>query len=395
MNDSRKGRPQTGSSNAPKKAGGGGGPPKGVDVKVLVAEGRDAVDSGDIKAARKALNSAQSRAPKDRGVLLLKALVLCAEDNGEAALDALDEAMVLFDDDVALVATKAFILLDVIGDPEEALPLLEECIDYCAEHEGGASQDGEELDGLRVELGLRLVDALLALGDVNAAIAAGKNVVDLTAGSEDHPEDEALARASLARALLAAGDVDGARREAALAVKGDVEVAEVHAVFGRVAVVVGDEEGAARAFARAHALDAEGGLPPKLDAAAFKARFDAVVRAFPEPLRGYVTSLPITFAPRADVERLKGLQRSPETPMLFDGDIRKSTAEGGSADPFAHKPTAVVVYQRSLETLCRSDAELDELITAVVVEGVGMFLGLEFDEDLKDFAEAADEDDDE
>jgi tetratricopeptide (TPR) repeat protein len=380
-------RPASSSSGAPGKPAAGHGAGKiagnvAIIVADLVGQGRDAVERGDIKAARRALDGATSRAPKDRDVMVLKALVRAADGDAEEALEVLDVAIDRFPDDVALVAHKAFILLDDIGDPEEALPLLQECLAIL----GGGGHDDDA--GLDTELRLRLIDANLALGDVEAAIEAGRNAVAGAANADD-VSTQAFARSSLARALMAAGDLPGARAEADLAVAGCPDNADVHAVLGRVAITAGDDEAAARAFARAVALDPDQGQPPRLSAKAFKARFEGAVADLPHPLRGYVQGLPWQFVEHADVSRLDAMQRSPETPLLLDGPLR----EPGSGDPFRHRPTAAVVYQRSLETLCRADDELEDMIIAVVVEGVGMFLGLEFDEDLENYAEVDDSDD--
>ena len=226
-------RPASSSSGAPGKPAAGHVAGKiagnvAIIVADLVGQGRDAVERGDIKAARRALDGATSRAPKDRDVMVLKALVLAADGDAEEALEVLDVAIDRFPDDVALVAHKAFILLDDIGDPEEALPLLQECLAIL----GGGGHDDDA--GLDTELRLRLIDANLALGDVEAAIEAGRNAVAGAANADD-VSDQAFARSSLARALMAAGDLPGARAEADLAVAGCPDNADVHAVLGRVA----------------------------------------------------------------------------------------------------------------------------------------------------------------
>jgi len=382
MNDSsRPGRPGS-STSAPGKAGGRGVPKVAANVALvvtdLVGQGREAIERGDIDAARRALNGASSRAPKHRDVMVLKALVLSAEGDPEAALDVLDDAMDMFPDDVAVAAHKAFILLDEIGDPEEALPLLQGCLDTLKE--GGHDEDA----GLDVELGLRLVDAQLALGDVDGAVAAGRDVV-VAAGSGDAAP---LAHASLARSLMAAGKLDAARAEADLAVTSGPDNFETWTVLGRVAITMGDDATADKAFGRAFTLEPELGQPPRLSPAAFKAAFDSAVMVLPQPLRGYVQKLPLSFVLHADAARLDALERSPETPFLVDGPLR----EPGSGDPYAHQPTAAVIYQRSLESLCGDVEELEGMIIAVVVEGVGMFLGLDFGEDLTSYTEVMDDD---
>ena len=61
--------------------------------------------------------------------------------------------------------------------------------------------------------------------------------------------------------------------------------------------------------------------------------------------------------------------------------------DSGGSDPFKHLPTDVVIYQRNLESLVGDADELDDAIAAVVVESIGMFLGLDFEEDLKSFVD--------
>jgi tetratricopeptide (TPR) repeat protein len=355
-------------------------------VADLVAVGQSAVDRGDIDAAVRALNGAASRAPKDRGVLHLKALVLSAEGDPEAALEVLDLAIDRFPDDIALVADKVFILLDEIGDAEEALPLLHECIARLGADDASIDGDGDHNDDvLLLELSLRLVDAHLALGDVKDAVGAANDAIAVADGG-DH--NDGLARAALARALMASGDLVGARENAERAVDAANDDADVLTVLGRVCITAGDDDGAAAAFERARAIDPDALLPPRLSPAAFQGRVDDVVAGFPQPLRGYVQKLNITYALHADVERLRRLERSPETPFLLDGPERAT----GGRDPFSHRPTGAVMYQRSVETLCGHEEELDDAIAAVLVEGVGMFLGLDFDEDLAGFVDIFAED---
>lgn len=348
-------------------------------VAELVTRGRDALDDGDLVAARKALVGAASRLPRDRDVLLLRATLLCAEDEVEAALDVIDGALEIFPNDISLLSAKAFMLLDVVGDVEEALPILDDCLAECKKL--GASLPGGT--DLMLELSLRRVDALMALGDVAAAVAAGHAAIAAAADAAGEAEsaDEAnenlgLAHAALARGLLASGDLAGAKREiASAAAKADL--GEIDTTAGRIAVVAGDDAAAKAAFARAFEKDPDNGLPPFLSSAVFRGRFDAVVNTLPPKLQDYVGRWPLVFAERSDVARLTALGRSPETPLLLEG------TPPTSGDPFLTLPTTAIVHQRNLESLAPDDGDsFDEVVLAVVVESIGSFLGVEFDEDL-------------
>lgn len=357
-----------------------------VDVDAIVERGRSALEAGDLDGARKALASAAARAENARDVLLLKAMVQCADDDVDGAIDTMDVVIAAHPDDVGLVASKAFLLLDAAGDPEGALPLLHEVLAFADEHEAHSEEEEDDLAGIVVEVSLRLVDAELAVGNVDSAIAAANDCVVIAKGFDE----EGLARAALARALLASGDVDGAAEEAKVAKATGPGHAIVFVVAGRVAVVQGDEASAAKDFAAAHALDAAVAVPPKLSAAEFKAAVDAAVAALPDPLGAYVKSIGLVVAERADVERLVDGERSPETPLLLEGPLRMP----GSGDPFQHRPTAAVLYQRSVEVLCEDD-DVKDVITAVLIEVVSGFLGLEFEDDLAAFHELVGDDDDE
>jgi hypothetical protein len=187
---------------------------------------------------------------------------------------------------------------------------------------------------------------------------------------------------------MAAGKLDAARAEADLAVTSGPDNFETWTVLGRVAITMGDDATADRAFGRAFILEPELGQPPRLSPADFKAAFDSALGVLPQPLRGYVQKLPLSFVLHADAARLDALERSPETPFLIEGPLR----EPRSGDPYTHQPTDAVVYQRSLESLCGDVEELEGMIIAVVLEGVGMFLGLDFGEDLTSYTEVMDDD---
>jgi predicted Zn-dependent protease with MMP-like domain len=52
----------------------------------------------------------------------------------------------------------------------------------------------------------------------------------------------------------------------------------------------------------------------------------------------------------------------------------------GSADPWTHLPSSIVLFQRNLERFARSRDELAEEIAVTLVHEVGHFLGLDEDE---------------
>ncbi len=347
-----------------------------VVVKDLVDLGRDALMRGDLDAALRAVNGASSRAPHDREVLRLKAALLAAEGDHEAALEVLETAAGRYRHDVNIVMDQIAILLDDIGDAEEALPLIRDCLSRLSE----GDDDDDDRRARRAELMLRAVDAHLALGNVDDAVRVAEDAV---AAAGDDDVGGAFARAALARAVLAGGDVDAALVHAEAAAEGCRDSADIFVVVGRVKSVKGDDAGASAAFARARELDDDAPLPPRLSASDFAARVASVCAALPQPMKGYIKKLTFTHILHSDVERLKKLERSPETPMLLDGPVRDS----GGTDPFKHLPTDVVIYQRNLESLVGEADELDDAIAAVVVESIGMFLGLDFEEDLKTFVD--------
>ncbi len=355
-----------------------------VDVGAILERGRTALEAGDLDAAREAVVSAALMAKDDRDVLLLQALVLCADEDVDGALDAMDRAIAAHPDDVALVASKAFLLLDAAGDPEGALPLLEEVLAFAEEHEAASPEEEDDLAALVIEVSLRLVDAELATGNVDNAVAAASGAVEIAKGFDE----EGRARCALARAFMSGGDVDAAADEVAAAKVVDPDNADVYVVSARVNVVRGKDKEADADFAAAAAKDPARKIPPKLSTKDFKAKVDAAIAILPEPLGGYVRSWGLTIVERADVDRLIESERSPETPLLLEGPLRMP----GSGDPFAHKPTGAVLFQRSVEVLCEDDA-VEDVVTAIFVEVTGGFLGLEFEDDLGAFHEMFDADD--
>ena len=350
-------------------------------MAVLAARGRQALDDGDLDGARAGLAAALERAPADRDVLLLQALVQVAGGDVDDAEASYDRLLRLFPDDLGLVASKAFFLLDVAGDAAAALPLLEEALAFAQEaDDGGDVEREDELAALCALIGRRLVEARLDAGDTEGAIAAAREALAIA-----YDDDS---RASLAAALFSAGELD----EAALVGDGagDSRCVPLQLMTARIAVARGDEELAALAFARAAALDDTVHPPPRLSAERFAAVFAGVCAELPEPLRTWLEDVPVDLSAVVDVARLRAAGRSPGTPLLIEGPQRLP----GSGDPFEHRPLSATLFQRNIELLTERADDVAAVLTAVLIEGCGIFLGLDVDDDDPALALSDDDDDD-
>jgi predicted Zn-dependent protease with MMP-like domain len=151
-------------------------------------------------------------------------------------------------------------------------------------------------------------------------------------------------------------------------------------LLGLLAERRGDAKAAARCLARATALDPEGYPPPvTVGRAAFERLVEQALEALPARVRDYLANVVITVEDWPADEDLLASEPplSPGSLGLFRG---APYGQKGSADPWSHLPSAIVIYQRNLERAVASREALVEEIRVTLLHEVLHFLGLDEDE---------------
>lgn len=342
--------------------------PDEAQIQSLVQQGRSGLADGDVGSARAAHGTLLAQAPGHRDTLLLGALLAAVDDDFERSRVALESALERYPGDLSVLVSAASLLLEVHMDPAAALPLLEEALSWLESAEPG---DAEALDALELDVRLRLSEAWGQLGVFERAREAAKAAWEMSG--------DPRTRFALARAHYALGDVEEAQEDLEALEDELGEEAEFAHLAGRVALARGDEAAAERAFRRAAAQDPEGyPLPPRLSPARFEAKVRAALRELPEPLSGYVADMPLELHALPDLLKLKAASPPlpPSAPLLLVG-------ERSPEAPFELLPERLVLFQRNVEVLAASEADIYDVLLSALAQAFTLFFkpyGAEEDE---------------
>lgn len=331
-----------------------------AELSQWILRGQHGLAAGDVDAARTAHAELLTRAPDHRDTLLLSAMLAALDDDFSRSREVLETALDLYPDDIAIRLTGASLLLDVHMDPQAAVPLLEDILMTLA---GAKSADPAKRQALELDVRLRLTEALSQAGDFEGALDAAQFALDRTG--------DVRARFALAQARYAYGDVESAGEELADVLREAGERADAWHLEGRVALSLGDEARAARAFERAAELDAEAyPVPPRLSPERFEARMRAAMRALPDPLSRYAAAMEVEFRAMPDLEALRAVEPPlpPSAPLFLEG----ARPEG---DPLSRLPEKMLIFQRNVEVLAASDDELEEVLLSALTQAFTLFLG--------------------
>lgn len=328
-------------------------------IHTWIQQGHNGLADGNVDAARDAHAKLQGSAPEHRDTLLLSALLAAVDNDLPRSKATLDSALDMYPDDLSIRLSGAQLLLDVHMDPNSAIPLLEDVLMSLA---SARPADASAKDALELDVRLQLTEAFAQAGDFESAVDAADFAFERT-GDE-------RARFSLARARYAYGDVDGAAADLAPALQVLKDRAEVWHLEGRVALSLGEDDRAQRAFQKAAELSPEDyPVPPRLEAAEFKSLLEQGFAMLPEPLRTYVDQMTvqIQFMPSLDELRNANPPLPPSAPLFLIGERK-------GENPLDSLPDSMIVFQRNVEVLSGSVEEINDVMLTALIQAFTLFL---------------------
>lgn len=316
----------------------------------ILTTGGEALGRGDLEAARAALKRAEEIDPIDRDVLLFRGALHMRTgelDVAEAAVEAVVEHH--GDDPIALYSA-AGMILDLDGDPEDALSLAEEA-DSLFEDMEIDPEDEAAARETRVDVLSLVSECRLGVGDRSGAQAAAEQALAL--GGEFAGAYTALGRATFARGQLAAAKAAFTR-----ALELDPEEGEVAWNLGWVNRLLGDDAAADKAFLHAARIDAEVfPLPGQFTEAFLRDVTTDIAVALESPFDDMLRDVPIVIAdlPAVEVDSERG-------PMAVVRVERESAAEDAPIK-------RLHVYRRNVEVMANdADAAVGVLEAHIVDE---------------------------
>jgi predicted Zn-dependent protease with MMP-like domain len=278
-------------------------------------------------------------------------------------------------------------LVDDPEDPETLLGLADLLISHLGEEHEALERGLETAEnGLRIadrlgatelvgELSLLAGTARNQLGDARGALAALERAHALLGDDVDVLLERGVALFELLR-------WDDARVQLEQVLELDPEEAWAHHYLGLVAERAGDARASERHLARARKLAPESFPPPvTLTAEEFDRAVEDALAKLPEKVTRYLSNVAIAVD---DVPADDDLQGSdpPLSPTILGVFRGAPWRDKTTADPWAHLPSSIVLYQRNLERCARDRDDLIEQIGITLIHEVGHFLGLD-EEDLR------------
>ncbi|MGZ3406772.1 MAG: metallopeptidase family protein [Polyangia bacterium] len=322
-----------------------------------IEEGWQLLENGKVDDARKLADRAVTSDPESPEAHTLVGAVASAEGDVDAALEAFERAMELDEDylDPILLAAETYALE---GDAKEALKLCERALDV-------AEEEDEYVDAI-------LLKAEVELGDddpeaAEASLAELPPVALPTAALELRAGD----------AFLEVENWDRAAEHFERAGKKEPDNADAAYGLGLVAEARGEAEAMIGHFQRVRVLDAKA---PPLPWAVSEERMEELVEAalaeLPERAQKLLENVPVM------------VEHTPSEEVVADGfDPRGLGLFAGV--PFPEQSAlsgpphleAVFLYQRNIERVARSTAEVEAEIRTTLLHETGHFFGLD-EEDL-------------
>jgi len=153
-----------------------------------------------------------------------------------------------------------------------------------------------------------------------------------------------------------------------------------HHLRGLLAERRGEEKEAARRFGLARRSDPQAfPRPVSVSPAEFERLVEAALEALPEPVRRYLSNVPVMVELIPALDDLTA-SHPPLSPTILGVFRGAPYGQKASADPWSHLPSSIVLYQRNLERFAADRDELIEQIGVTLLHEVGHFLGLDEEE---------------
>ena len=260
---------------------------------------------------------------------------------------------------------RAELLIEEMGEHEQAIALCDRLL-------SGAPELPKPDRGTEAEIYYLKSKALFYIDDLEGAQFLVRRAIQKSG-------EIAVYRAFEGQLGFELGRFEEAKKHLERAVAMDPESA--HAVYhlGLVLERIAPEGEAARAFAKANALDPDRyPLPVEVEEAAFQ---KAVADAFdnlPRSIRAYVEDVPLLVEDFPSPELLAEENLSPQILGIYIGVPR--TEAGANDQP--QDLTRVILYKKNLEKVCHDEDDLVEQIQVTVRHEIGHHLGLS-EEDLE------------
>jgi predicted Zn-dependent protease with MMP-like domain/Flp pilus assembly protein TadD len=347
-------------------------PPVPADrLERLLDAASEALEDGRAEDALSRAEDALALGPRSVPALHLRAAALADLGRTAEAREAFDRALGPGKDDPDLLAGAADFLVNGLPEEESERVDLERGLELARRGSRRTRRAGDP--ALAAELALLEGQALGQLGRLDEGLAR------LAAAARDAP-DRADVRLEQGIALYELCRFEEARAALLAAAALDPEEPWVEHYRGLVAERTGLADEARRHLERARRLaPGEFPRPVALSPAAFDAAVEDALAALPEAVRRYLANVAVTVEdlPADDDLRASDPPLSPAILGLFRG---APYGQKSSMDPWSHLPSSIVLYQRNLERLARSRAELIEEIRVTLAHEVGHFLGLDEDE---------------
>jgi predicted Zn-dependent protease with MMP-like domain/Tfp pilus assembly protein PilF len=320
--------------------------------------GWDLLGQGDFDGARASAKALLALDPEAPEAYTLLGAVAAAAGDPEQALNDLGKAIELDPDyfDPQLYAAET--LLDAGGDLEDALAHCEAAMDLAEEEE-------------------EILDALLLKAEIEIALGDRDDEARETL-AELPPIELPAARYHVraGRLFLDLDEFDAAEEQFKIALKQEPDLAEAHHGIGLVAECRDQAAERTAAWLKVRELDLKEPAPPwGVSEEQFEEVAEAALAELPEPLRKRLDNVPVVVADYPS-EELIADGVDPRLLGLFSGVPLGEQSNVGGAPHL----DCIYLYQKNIERIARSKAEVADEIRKTLLHETAHFFGLDEDE---------------
>lgn len=305
--------------------------------------GWDLAQRGEARAAEAAARQALEIDPDAPEVHNLLGYVAALNGDAEEAIEHYRDALALDEGYFDAMLNAAEVLVHPLAEYDEAIEMCDEALSW-------AETDEEVADALLIK-----IDALLAKRDDDGA---RKALDQMPSGPFENDRYDFL----VGRAWFEVGNVERASEHVDRALARDDRHAEAQYYRGLIRDARGDHLGATSAFLRVRILDGEAPVPSwSLAQPAFAQEVQKAIAKLDPALRRFVEQAEVYVIPLPGLEVIAdGID--PRAPMLLDGIATPDRPGPPCARMF--------VYQRNIERLLGSAAELHEELVATLEQEI-------------------------